>query len=157
MFDPRNTTKFCINVDCMDFANRKFPAFAPKKTTLIMIGDPGYEFRLPTVVPDYGFIATFSDGPRTKVEDWGSVHQFEFLDVEEDSHDSINPDQAKELFDAIKQAEEAGRHIVVHCFAGVARSGAVVEFATTKLSFVEDESIYRGPNERVLKMLTDCL
>lgn len=79
------------------------------------------------------------------------VHRFEFLDLntgEENAEEfGINPLQARELVSLLKHALEQDMNVVVHCTAGICRSGAVVEVAT--LMGFKDPCCYRAPNLRV--------
>jgi predicted protein tyrosine phosphatase len=66
------------------------------------------------------------------------VHQFNFLDVDnDDSCGAITNQQADKIASILKEAFDAGNNVVVHCHAGLCRSGAVAEigcmlgFATT--------------------------
>jgi len=84
------------------------------------------------------------------------IHQFSFLDIE--NNDSlaekygITDEQASELVRLLKHALENKMHVVVHCFAGVCRSGAVAEVGIM-MGFTDTES-FRIPNTRVkTKML----
>ena len=78
---------------------------------LIQIVDPAMEF--PT--PSYKF---------------KEIHQFEFLDLEQNDH-SIDEDwkisdaQAQQLVALLQRAFDNRMNVVVHCVAGVCRSGAV--------------------------------
>ena len=108
---------------------------------LIQIVDPAYEFP----VPKYQF---------------REVHQFEFLDAEQD--DKFFPDeckctdeQAQELVRLLQHAQEQRMNVIVHCHAGVCRSGAVAELGVM-LGFKDTES-FRSPNllvkHRMMKVL----
>ncbi len=92
---------------------------------------------------------------------FSKILQFEFLDIEtvdladdpalEDS--IIQIAQAKEILAALLSAKEEGQNVIVHCYAGVSRSGAVVEFG--KLLGFRDVGGYRSPNARIYEMLSD--
>lgn len=105
---------------------------------LIQIVDPAMEF--PT--PKYPF---------------KEVHQFEFLDIEEDgltnngdgswtdmSEFAITQAQADRLVELLQQAFENRMNVVVHCVAGVCRSGAVCEVGVM-MGFRDTED-FRSPN-----------
>lgn len=97
---------------------------------LIQIVDPGMEF--PT--PLYQFRET---------------HQFEFLDLEEDdfamSEDmKVSDEQAKRLVELLRHAMDNHMNVLVHCVAGVCRSGAVCEVGVM-LGF-RDTEVFRSPN-----------
>jgi predicted protein tyrosine phosphatase len=99
---------------------------------LIRIQDPATEFK------------------PTKFE-FKNVHEFEFLDAEDTDgfpdECKISDDQAKSLVVLLKQAMLNHMNVVVHCHAGVCRSGAVVEVATM-MGFTATERL-RIPNLRV--------
>jgi hypothetical protein len=96
---------------------------------LIQIVDPAYEF--PT--PKYQF---------------REVHQFQFLDAERDDNfpdeAKITDEQAKQLTDLLLKAYGQRMNVIVHCHAGVCRSGAVCELGVM-LGFKDTES-FRSPN-----------
>lgn len=87
------------------------------------------------------------------------VHKFEFLDQEDDDLMS-NPDleealiteaQAREIVRLLKQALENKTNVVVHCFAGMCRSGAVAEIGI-RMGF-QDVGHFKSPNTRVMRMM----
>jgi hypothetical protein len=97
---------------------------------LIQIVDPDMEF--PT--PMYHFRET---------------HQFQFLDLEETddcTNDAwkISDEQAAELVRLLKRAEDEHMNVVVHCVAGVCRSGAVCEIGV--MMGFRDAEAFRSPN-----------
>lgn len=96
---------------------------------LIQIVDPAYEFP----VPLYQF---------------REVHQFEFLDAERDDkfpdEAKITDAQAQELVRLLQHAQEQRMNVIVHCHAGVCRSGAVAELGVM-LGFKDTEA-FRSPN-----------
>jgi len=96
---------------------------------LIQIVDPAYEFP----VPKYQF---------------REVHQFQFLDAERDDkfpdEAKITDEQAKQLTDLLLKAYGQRMNVIVHCHAGVCRSGAVCELGVM-LGFRDTES-FRSPN-----------
>lgn len=97
---------------------------------LIQIVDPAMEF--PT--PLYQFRET---------------HQFEFLDLEEDdfamSEDmKVSDAQAKRLVELLRHAMDNRMNVLVHCVAGVCRSGAVCEVGV--MMGFRDTEVFRSPN-----------
>lgn len=84
------------------------------------------------------------------------VHQFTFLDIEEDgmtntgagmidlSEFAITDNQAAELVRLLQHAWENRMNVVVHCHAGVCRSGAVAEVGVM-MGFADCEK-FRIPN-----------
>ena len=108
---------------------------------LIQIVDCGYEF--PT--PLYKF---------------KEVHQFQFLDIEEkdfalEEEMRCSHEQAKQLTELLLKAYAQRMNVIVHCHAGVCRSGAVCEVGVM-LGF-DDTEAFRAPNllvkHRMMKAL----
>ena len=84
------------------------------------------------------------------------TRKFKFLDLEDEHHPlAITDEDAKHLADALRHAFSRKMHVVVHCHAGVCRSGAVVE-AGMLLGF-EDTEKYRIPNLLVYHKLKKAL
>jgi hypothetical protein len=88
------------------------------------------------------------------------VHQFQFLDIEEkdfalDEAMRCSQAQANELARLLQHALENRMNVVVHCHAGVCRSGAVCEIGVM-LGFADTE-VFRAPNllvkHRMMKAL----
>lgn len=83
------------------------------------------------------------------------IHRFEFLDIEDPDvkmdpnmgEFAITDEQAQELVRLLQHAKDNSMNVLVHCFAGVCRSGAVCEVGTL-LGFTATER-YRQPNLRV--------
>lgn len=97
---------------------------------LIQIVDPPGDF--PT--PKYQFRET---------------HQFQFLDVEEKDHVideamRCSHEQALDLVLLLKHALEHRMNVIVHCHAGVCRSGAVCEVGV--MMGFKDTDAFRSPN-----------
>ncbi len=96
---------------------------------LIQIVDPAMEF--PT--PKYQF---------------REVHQFEFLDLEKDDQwgeeFKVTDEQAQRLVELLQHAMENKMNVVVHCVAGVCRSGAVCEVGV--MMGFRDTEVFRSPN-----------
>lgn len=77
------------------------------------------------------------------------VHKFEFLDLEKDDMPSaeefkVTDAQAQQLVDLLLKAYGQRMNVIVHCVAGVCRSGAVCEIGVM-LGF-EDTEVFRSPN-----------
>ena len=87
------------------------------------------------------------------------VHRFEFLDADWDDgfpeDDKIQPEQAQALVTLLQHALDNHMNVVVHCMAGVCRSGAVVEVGT--MMGFRDVCRRRIPNIRVKKMMMQAL
>lgn len=73
-----------------------------------------------------------------------SVHTFCFDDTLTDGAVSISEQHAKDIAGVLKECLTNNRDILVHCFAGICRSGAVVECGVV-LGF-EDGGAHRQPN-----------
>lgn len=67
-----------------------------------------------------------SEHPKPKLP-FKEVHGFRFEDIEEDEEWAITQDQANEIGALLKRAKEHNMNVIVHCHAGLCRSGAVVE------------------------------
>ena len=97
---------------------------------LIQIVDPGVEFP----EPKYSF---------------KERHQFSFLDIEArdrslDESWRCSPEQAKDLVRCLQHALDNSMNVVVHCHAGVCRSGAVAEVGV--MMGFDDAEAFRSPN-----------
>jgi len=107
---------------------------------LIQIVDPAMEFPVPATP-------------------FREIHQFEFLDLE-DSDDfaeefKITDEQAAELVALLQHALNQGMNVIVHCVAGVCRSGAVCEVGV--MMGFDDAGAYRAPNLMVKRLMMRCL
>ena len=77
------------------------------------------------------------------------THQFKFLDLEQ-SDDCINDawkiqdKQAEQLVTLLQHALDKRMDVVVHCVAGVCRSGAVAEVGV--MLVFDDAEAFRSPN-----------
>lgn len=94
--------------------------------------------------------------PKPKYQ-FSEVHQFDFLDIEHDgmtnfgdgemvdaSEFAITQEQADQLVDLLQHALKNNMNVLVHCHAGICRSGAVCEVGVM-LGFV-DTGARRQPN-----------
>jgi predicted protein tyrosine phosphatase len=103
-----------------------------ENTMLIQITDP----------------ATFFPTPKRVFKE---VHQFEFLDAEDTDgfpdDAKISDEQAEQLVGLLQHAMDNSMNVLVHCHAGICRSGAVTEVGTM-MGFTATER-YRQPNLRV--------
>jgi predicted protein tyrosine phosphatase len=77
------------------------------------------------------------------------VHQFKFLDIERndsciDPAMKISDEQAEQLVALLQHALDKHMDVIVHCFAGICRSGAVCEIGVM-LGF-QDTERFRSPN-----------
>lgn len=100
--------------------------------------------------------ATFFPTPKHAFKE---IHQFEFLDAEDGDNfpeeAMISDEQAQELVNLLNKALENRMNVVVHCHAGICRSGAVVEVATM-MGFTPSDR-YRQPNLRVKHRMMKAL
>jgi predicted protein tyrosine phosphatase len=115
---------------------------AGSNAMLIRIQDPATEF-----------------GEIKHAEMFKEVHEFEFLDAEdEDGFEEdakISDEQAAELVRLLQHAMDKSMNVIVHCHAGICRSGAVVEVATM-MGFTTGDR-YRQPNLRVKSKMMKVL
>ena len=113
---------------------------AGTNSMLIRIQDPATEFRPVKFLFKY-------------------VEEFEFLDAEDadgfDDDFKISDAQAQKLVTLLKFAIDMHVNVVVHCHAGICRSGAVVEVASI-LGFTPVEKL-RIPNIRVKHRMMKAL
>jgi predicted protein tyrosine phosphatase len=100
------------------------------------------------------------DFPVPKMQ-FKKIIQVKFLDVENDSQsglvflDAIDQAQAKILVDALRFALANHMNVVVHCVAGICRSGAIVDVGV-QMGFM-DTGVFRLPNVMVKKMMMDLV
>jgi predicted protein tyrosine phosphatase len=93
----------------------------------------------------------------TPAKQFREVHQFDFLDIEEDgmtnngdgtvtdmSEFAVTQEQADKLVELLQHAMANHMNVVVHCHAGVCRSGAVCEVGV--MMGFRDTEVFRAPN-----------
>lgn len=121
-------TPWIQNVSLADIP-KGFHIDAGINSMLIQIVDPAMEFPTPK-------------------HQFREVHQFEFLDLEADDkwgeEFKITDEQAEQLVRLLQHALENRMNVVVHCVAGVCRSGAVCEVGV--MMGFRDTEVYRSPN-----------
>ena len=121
-------TPWIQNVALADIP-RAFHIDAGINSMLIQIVDPAMEFPVPK-------------------NQFREIHQFEFLDLEENDDFAeefkITDLQAQELVRLLQHALDNRMNVVVHCVAGVCRSGAVVEVGI--MMGFRDTEAFRSPN-----------
>ena len=87
----------------------------------------------------------------TPAHEFKETHRFEFLDAEDrdgfPDETKISDAQAQEIVDLLKHALANNMNVVVHCMAGLCRSGAVAEVGVM-MGFADSERT-RIPNIRV--------
>jgi predicted protein tyrosine phosphatase len=102
---------------------------AGENSMLIQIVDPAMEFPTP-------------------VHNFKETHRFEFLDLEKDDtfgkEFKVTDTQAESIVRLLKHALEKRMNVVVHCVAGVCRSGAVCEVGV--MMGFDDTEAFRSPN-----------
>jgi predicted protein tyrosine phosphatase len=95
----------------------------------------------------------------TPAHDFKEVHRFEFLDAEDDDgfpeEAKISDEQAEAIVGLLKHAQENRMNVVVHCMAGLCRSGAVAEVGV--MMGFQDAERTRIPNLRVKHKLMKVL
>ena len=95
----------------------------------------------------------------TPAHEFKEVYRFEFMDVERDDkwpdEAKITPAQAEEIVRLLKHALENRMNVVVHCMAGLCRSGAVAEVGV--MMGFEDTERFRSPNLLVKHILMKAL
>ena len=96
----------------------------------------------------------------TPAHTFKEIHNFEFLDVEE--HDEVleeemkcSYEQAVELVRLLQHAKDNQMNVVVHCFAGICRSGAVCEVGV--MMGFDDVGRWRSPNLLVKHLMMRVL
>jgi predicted protein tyrosine phosphatase len=87
------------------------------------------------------------------------IHRFEFMDVERDDkwpdEAKITPAQAEEIVRLLQHALDNRMNVVVHCMAGLCRSGAVTEVGV--MMGFDDTKRFRSPNMMVKHSLMKAL
>ena len=113
---------------------------AGDNSMLIQICDTAYEFPTP-------------------LKKFKEVHQFEFLDVEATDQQfaefACTQEQADELVRLLQHALDNRMNVVVHCHAGVCRSGAVCEVGV--MMGFDDTEVFRSPNLLVKHLMMKSL
>lgn len=93
---------------------------------------------------------------KTKYHDsFMRVDRFYFLDTDDEETGIQEPD-AVGISQMIKEAKEKNWNVIVHCHAGLCRSGAVTEVCK-EIGFTPVEGRPRQPNITVLNRLRQCL
>lgn len=90
-------------------------------------------------------------------KEFEKVFSFRFDDIEEPQIDCdlFTLNQAREIVVILQEARVRKKNVVVHCFAGICRSGAVVKFAEEYLDF-QPCGKFRLPNQHVKKLLVEA-
>lgn len=103
---------------------------AGENSMLIQIVDPDRDFPIP-------------------IHKFKETHKFKFLDIEKNDYTidetfRCSDEQAIELVRLLQHALEKRMNVVVHCHAGVCRSGAVAEVGV--IMGFDDTEAFRSPN-----------
>lgn len=102
-------------------------------------------------------ISCVNHGPPYITAPFGRIEFFKFDDVEADDTDFVpmTEQQAEEMAKVIFEAKEQGKNLWVHCYAGICRSGAVVEVLKLLGWYVDEEWVLqeRIPNQHVFNLL----
>ena len=101
--------------------------------------------------------------PPIPKQNFKEIHQFEFLDAEDEDIEKYGYDegflisdyQANKLVCILQDALTDKMNVLVHCHAGVCRSGAVVEVASM-MGFTPTDR-FRQPNLRVKSKMMKVL
>lgn len=94
------------------------------------------------------------DPPIPKYQ-FNEVHQFQFLDVENKDdvffESAMTEEQAREMVRLLKHALDNQTNVIVHCVAGLCRSGAVSEVGV--MMGFQDTGKHRQPNLHVKHLM----
>lgn len=88
------------------------------------------------------------------------IHRFQFLDIDDndeadDPEMFVSEEQAREIVKILRDCLNNNRSVIVHCYAGVARSGAVAQVGE-HMGFMLVEG-FRSPNTRVMRLMMNEL
>ena len=87
--------------------------------------------------------------PPTVYHSFKEKHTFAFWDINEaDAENAISDADAKEIAELLIKARDQQMNVVVHCTAGLCRSGAVTE-AAVAFGLLNDTGVRRQPNTLV--------
>ena len=79
------------------------------------------------------------------------VHEFDFQDNEDIDFGAMNEEQAAQIVAILQDALQRRLNVVVHCAAGLCRSGGVTEVGV--IMGFDDAETFRTPNLHVKKLL----
>lgn len=120
-----SNTVFIRNVSYSAIEKGDHPNFGDN-TILIQIVDPDMDFPVPKL-------------------NFNQVRQYKFADIEDvNDKTGISDEQAKSIVDDLTYAKENGMNVMVHCVAGLCRSGAVCEVGV--MMGFQDTFATRMPN-----------
>ena len=116
---------FIQNISFADVTRLNFN-YVGNNAMLIQIVDPDFDFPKPSY-------------------DFKEIHQFNFLDTHKgDDEHSITNEQAEKLVHLLQTALQKEMNVIVHCIAGICRSGAVCEVGV--MMGFDDTGHFRNPN-----------
>lgn len=125
------TTPWIQNISLTNIVDGRHYDAGPN-SMLIQIVDPDMEFPK----PKYNF---------------KEIRQFKFLDIDENVPEAPQFSHAIDLVSLLQYALKNRMNVIVHCVAGICRSGAVKEVGVI-LGFLDTES-YTIPNVRLKTMM----
>lgn len=101
-------------------------------------------------------------GRRAKLPRFDDLLRMEFQDYDGERKYSegaalFTPNHAARLARFLRKHRDAGKNIVVHCAAGISRSGGVVEAALEAFHEYEDRGWARFPNGHVKRLTKRAL
>lgn len=130
---------FIQNVSLADI-EKGFHYNAGFNSMLIQIVDPAMEFPEP-------------------LHQFREVHKFFFADVEQPGdfmwEAAPTQEHADRLVELLARAKKERMNVIVHCVAGVCRSGAVCEIGV--IMGFDDPEVYRSPNTLLKTMMLKSL
>lgn len=99
---------------------------------------------------------------KAKLPQFHDLIRMEFQDYDGDRkhpEDAVifTANQAARLARFLRKHRDAGKNIVVHCAAGISRSGAIVEAALAAFPEYEDRGWPRHPNGHVMRLMKRAL
>lgn len=119
----------------------------------IPVGSHKFDFGHTVLIRIFDPASAYRPAPE---KEFNAIYEFEFLDIEdEDNAFAIDRTQSNKIARILKDCLRDELNVVVHCYAGVCRSGAVCE-AGVMMGF-EDTEVYRQPNVLVKTYLLSSL
>lgn len=148
---PMITKPYIMNAPGYEFTAGNFP---------YPLGDNPVAIRILSTPNNVDFGHYDENLSREVKELFSEIHTFTFDDIEEEDLDlpyanPIKDAQAIALVDILDDALNSGSNVIVHCTAGICRSGAVVEVGV--MMGFRDTDIFRSPNLLVKKKMMDVL
>ncbi len=119
----------------------------------ISIGDPDMDFLFPEDCPTNVLQLKFND---LEAEDWESESDKAFM--EKKGWVLFNESHARKIIEFMDKMDKS-KNLIVHCVAGICRSGAVGDFARSKFGIPFEEFMRKNrqiaPNSHVFRTLRD--